>query len=98
MANKYFVEYGCYLEKIEMIVTAEFGIHAMRDMIYELAIETTDGWLGMHGFLCGCYDEDTDELSYEDCCRTTIEEAAEYSVTEYSEDIHGDLGHEEVVW
>ena len=95
---KYHVEYGCYLENIEMIVTTDLFREEVDTMVYELAIECTDGWLGMHGFLCECYDEDTEELTYDECCRDTIEHAASYIVTEYDETIHGDMGHEEVTW
>lgn len=95
---KYYVEYGCYLEKHEYIVETDMHIDKINERAYQESKELTEGWLGQHGFLCDCYDEDTEELSWGRCCQDTIEDACFHMVTFYDLTEHGNQGHEEVTW
>lgn len=85
---KFLIHYGCYLGMEEQEVEAESESEAGM-MAYELAIEATEGWLGMHGFHCDCSVESDCGWMYThtggECCHETIEYAAEYWAEEVEE-------------
>lgn len=78
---KYTIHYGCYLGMDEQEIEADSEDEAGM-MAYALAIEATEGWLGMHGFHCECSTESDESWHMTqtngECCRDTIEHAAEY--------------------
>ncbi len=77
---KYTIHYGCYLGMDSQEVEAESEDEASM-MAYDLAIEATDSWLGMHGFHCDCSVEGDGWSMVQtggECCRDTVEHSAEY--------------------
>lgn len=83
---KVIITFGCYLETChEMVIvtnrdTLTEADHEKinRDHVYEMAYETTQGWVGSHGF---CEDEEDDE---HEC----IEEEAFYYSEVYDPEEH----------
>lgn len=80
--EKFIIHYGCYLDMSEEETEAS-SIEAAESEAYYKAIEVTEDWLGMHGFECSC-SVDNPEHGWStiqtggECCRETIEQAAEY--------------------
>jgi hypothetical protein len=81
MMKFYKLTYGCYLDTVETALKSDLPKNEIDDAVYQMAIESTEGWLGMHGFECCGPDED-----FGDCCHQTIDQAAEYYVEECTEE------------
>ena len=93
--TKYFISFGCYIQIEHDVIEVETQEEAYQ-YAYELAVEATNGWVGMHGFLdeeaveCG---EDAEEFMCE-----AIENATEFWVEVYNPDEHDGYKVNESDW
>ena len=94
MQTEYFITYGCYLElvasKLILTHTAEATPQQidkyLSSELYELALETTNGWVGSNGF-GEEFDSEEEEYRCEEE-RELVENALEYNYVAWNQEQH----------
>lgn len=84
----YIVYYGCYLDAQYLWVRSELPREVIERLVYEHAYEATSGWVGMHGF---CDEEDMEDMNEDEeseYIHQEIEQAAEYAVFPFTQDMY----------
>lgn len=93
--REYRAVYGCYLERNEFKLITDLPEEAISEQLYQLAYQSTDGWVGMHGFCPEEDFEDMDEDERSEAVHEEIENALEYFFEPWKPE-HEAYGHGDV--